>query len=273
MKRKLTTIFCADGVRFGALMAEDEAGTLERLRRYREIMRAAFEKFDGRQVNTWGDAVIAEFPSVVESVRCAVEIQDAISAENRDLPKAKQMWFRIGINLGDVMVDGDDLYGDGVNVAARLEALAEPGGVMVSGTVYTLAHKQLALGFDFAGEQQMKSIPEPVPSYRVRIGGANAKAAGDPAATGSSRPAGDHKTVIPQINFSRWAARIESAFDWLGRQPTRIQWYGAMICFFFMINLLFSGIATPWFVFPSFPFAFMIWRHYQREKHGKSGKR
>jgi adenylate cyclase len=177
LKRKLTTIFVADGVRFGTLMAEDEAGTLERLRRYRKIMRAAFEKYDGRQDNTCGDAVIAEGSSVVESVRCAVEIQDAISAENKDLPEPKQMWFRIGINLGDVMVDGDDLYGDGVNVAARLEAMAEPGGVMVSGTVYTLAHKQLAIGFDFVGEQKMKSIAEPVPSYRVRVGGANATVA------------------------------------------------------------------------------------------------
>ena len=118
LKRKLTTIFCADVQSYSALMANDEADTLQRLQRYRAIMGELFERHDGRKVNTWGDAVIAEFSSVVEAVRCGVEIQDAIGAENRDLPKAKQMWFRIGINLGDVMQDGTDLYGDGVNVAS-----------------------------------------------------------------------------------------------------------------------------------------------------------
>jgi adenylate cyclase len=276
MKRKLTTIFFADGVRFGTLMAADEAGTLARLRRYREIMGAAFQKFDGRQVNTWGDAVIAEFPSVVESVRCAVEIQDAISAENRDLPEEKQMWFRIGINLGDVMVDGEDLYGDGVNVAARLESMAEPGGVMVSGTVYALAHKQLALAFDYVGEQTMKSLDEPVPSYRIRIGGANAEpaapegAAGDQARPAPEEDAPTRTTAAARTGLVRVVRWAENALDWLGRQPTRIQGAAAMIAFFFAINLLFSGIATPWFIFPSFPFAFMIWRHYNREKNRRS---
>ena len=126
MKRKLTTIFCADVQSYSAMMAGDEAETLARLRRYRSIMGELFERHEGHKVNTWGDAVIAEFSSVVEAVRCAVEIQDAIGAENRDLPGNKQMWFRIGINLGDVMQDGGDLYGDGVNVAARLESLADP---------------------------------------------------------------------------------------------------------------------------------------------------
>ena len=156
MKRKLTTIFCADVQSYSMLMASDEAETLARLRRYRTIMNELFERHDGRKVNTWGDAVIAEFGSVVEAVRCAVEIQDAIGAENRDLPEAKQMWFRIGINLGDVMQDGGDLYGDGVNVAARLESLADPGGIMVSETVYSLTNRHLAFGYDFADEQRVK---------------------------------------------------------------------------------------------------------------------
>ena len=106
MKRKLTTIFCADVQSYSSLMAGDEAETLARLQRYRSIMGDLFQRHEGRKVNTWGDAVIAEFASVVEAVRCAVEIQDAIGAENRDLPETGQMWFRIGINLGDVMQDG-----------------------------------------------------------------------------------------------------------------------------------------------------------------------
>lgn len=173
MKRKLTTVFCADAHNYGQMMARDETKTLERLRRYREIMNGQFDRHDGREVNTWGDAVIAEFTSVVEAVRCAVEIQDAIGAENRDLPERDQMWFRIGINLGDVMADNGDIYGDGVNTASRLEALAEPGGVMVSSSVYEFAHKQLAIGFDFAGQRQIKEGEAPVSAYRVRIGGSN----------------------------------------------------------------------------------------------------
>jgi adenylate cyclase len=186
LKRKLTTILVADAKGYSALMAADEAGTLERLRRYRSIMSSLFERHEGRQVNTWGDAVIAEFSSVVEAVRCAVEIQDCVNGENRDLPRSQQMWFRIGVNLGDVMVDGTDLYGDGVNVAARLEALAEPGGIIVSGTVYNLARKQLALAFDFVGDQEVKNLDEPVPSYRVRMDGRNK--APEPAAAAGDRP-------------------------------------------------------------------------------------
>ena len=173
LKRKLTTIFCADVQSYSALMARDEADTLQRLQRYRAIMAELFERHDGRKVNTWGDAVIAEFGSVVEAVRCGVEIQDAISAENRDLPQDKQMWFRIGINLGDVMQDGTDLYGDGVNVASRLELLADPGGIMVSETVYDLTHRQLSFAYDFAGEQKVKGQDNPIAGYRVRMPGSN----------------------------------------------------------------------------------------------------
>ena len=177
IKRKLTTIFCADVQSYSTLMASDEADTLGRLQRYRAIMGDLFERHEGRKVNTWGDAVIAEFSSVVEAVRCAVEIQDAIGAENRDLPQSKQMWFRIGINLGDVMEDGSDLYGDGVNVAARLELIADPGGIMVSETVYNLTNRHLAFGYDFAGEQKVKGQDDPIPSYRVRMPGRNAEGA------------------------------------------------------------------------------------------------
>ena len=140
-------------------------------------MNELFKRHDGRKVNTWGDAVIAEFSSVVEAVRCGVEIQDAIGAENRGLPFTKQMWFRIGINLGDVMQDGTDLYGDGVNVASRLELLADPGGIMVA-TVYDLTHKQLSFAYDFAGEQKVKG---------QQIG-SSATACACPAATRHARP-------------------------------------------------------------------------------------
>ena len=213
IKRKLTTIFCADVQSYSALMASDEAATLERLRRYRTIMTNLFESHGGRKVNTWGDAVIAEFPSVVEAVRCAVEIQSALDAENQDLPRSRQMWFRIGINLGDVMEDGTDLYGDGVNIAARLESLAEPGGIMVSETVYNLTNRHLAFGYDFAGEQVVKGLDAPIAGYRVRMPGRNADADGTPRQPETA--SGDRRTRRPDsigsLRFSNARADTPSA--------------------------------------------------------------
>ena len=171
VKRRLTTVLCADVHGYSRLMGADEAGTLETLRRYRTAIAGLVARHDGRIVNTWGDAVIAEFASVVEAVQCAVEIQQETSSQNADPSHAHQMRFRIGINLGDVMVDGTDIFGDGVNIAARLQELAEPGGVVISAPVYDQVHNKLSLGFDCLGQQQMKNVA-PVTSYRVTIGGA-----------------------------------------------------------------------------------------------------
>lgn len=251
MKRRLTTIFYADAVRFGAQMEADEAATLERLRRARAIMREQFAAHDGREVNTWGDAVIAEFASVVEAVRCAVAVQESIETAFLDQPPARRMRFRIGVNLGDVMVDGaaggDDLYGDGVNVAERLQGQAEPGGVMVSGTVRDLARKQLAVEFDFAGDLEVKSLEEPVPGWRVRIERRNDPDPEPEAATPWSPP---RRGVVAEIN--RWAA-------WSAAQPRRVQRAAAVIVVFFGLNLL-TGLSTPWFVIPSIPFGLYILR-------------
>ena len=126
VKRRLTTVLCADAHGYSRLMGADEAGTLGMLRRYRTAISGLVERHDGRIVNTWGDAVIAEFASVVEAVQCAVEIQQEISNQVSDPPHAQQMQFRIGVNLGDVMVDGSDIYGDGVNIAAGCKNLPSP---------------------------------------------------------------------------------------------------------------------------------------------------
>jgi adenylate cyclase len=138
VKRRLTSILCADVKSYSRLMETDETRTIGTLRQYRAAMDALVERHDGRTINTWGDMVIAEFSSVVEAVLCAIEVQRELAARNRDLPEAEQMWFRIGINLGDVMVENDDLYGEGVNIAARLQELAEPGGILISGPVYDM---------------------------------------------------------------------------------------------------------------------------------------
>jgi len=261
LKRKLTTILFADAQGYSALMASNEAATLERLNRYRAIMSGLFVRHEGRHVNTWGDAVIAEFASVVEAVRCAVEIQDSLGAENRVLPQSQQMWFRIGINLGDVMIDGNDLYGDGVNVAQRLESLAEPGGILVSGTVHSLAHKQLSLAFDFAGEQEIKNSSDRVPSYRVRMAGRNL-----PDAANAAGGAGGAEPPGAPSRFAKAVFRLDQFWGWLVHQPWSMRFSIGMIIFFFLINLLFSGLASPWFIFPSAPFALFVFLKVGRDR-------
>src|SRR3954464_4508901 len=170
VKRRLTTVLCADVHGYSRLMEADEAGTLVTLRRSRTAIAGLVARHDGRIVNTWGDAVIAEFASVVEAVQCAVEIQQEISNQDPDPPQAHRMRFRIGINLGDVMVDGSDIFGDGVNIAARLQELAEPGGIVISASVYDQVYNKLSVGFDCLGQQPMKNVAS-VTSYRVTMGG------------------------------------------------------------------------------------------------------
>jgi adenylate cyclase len=273
VKRKLSTIFCADAQGYSRLMALDEADTLERLGRYRAIMEGLFARHGGRKVNTWGDAVIAEFESVVEAVRCAVEIQDAIGAENRDLPPDRRMLFRIGINLGDVMEENGDIYGDGVNVAARLEAMAEPGGIMVSRSVYDFSHRQLAVAFDFAGNRAAKEGEDPVPAFRVRLASENSPPEPEPtvgqaaAAMEQAAPGGERVTQVRSW-FRRAEGRVAGTLQWLAQQPRQIRFSAGMIFFFFAINALFSGIADPWFIFPSLPFALHIFLHARKAKRG-----
>jgi adenylate cyclase len=168
VKRKLAAILSAYVKGYSRLMAADEEGTLRTLNAYRREIDALVAGHDGRIVGSAGDSVLAEFASAVEAARCAVEIQEELAARNAELPKDRRLEFRIGINLGDVMVEGDDLFGDGVNVAARLQALAEPGGIYVSGGIYDQIKGKLPFGADFLGEQTVKNIVEPVRVYRLR---------------------------------------------------------------------------------------------------------
>jgi adenylate cyclase len=172
VERKLTTILCADVYGYSRLMEQDETATLDTLRVYRDAIDGLIARHRGRIASTAGDSLLADFPSVVEAVQCAIEIQQELAGRNRSLPDARRMAFRIGINLGDVMLHDGDLYGEGVNVAARLEGLAEPGGICISRTVYDQVHNKLTVGFDDLGEQPVKNISEPVQVFRVRLDGA-----------------------------------------------------------------------------------------------------
>src|SRR5262245_4219724 len=167
MERKLTAILSADVKGYSRLMGADEEGTLRTLNTYRKLIDTLIVQHRGRVVGSAGDSVLAEFASVVDAVQCAVVIQATLKAENMSLPPERRMEFRIGINLGDVMVDGEQIYGDGVNIAARLESLADPGGLCISGTVHEHIKNKLALNYEDLGEQQVKNITEPVRVWRV----------------------------------------------------------------------------------------------------------
>ncbi|MBV8357458.1 MAG: adenylate/guanylate cyclase domain-containing protein [Deltaproteobacteria bacterium] len=167
MERKLTAILCADVYGYSRLMGRDEEATLRTLSSHRKVIDSLIEQHRGRFVNSAGDSVLAEFVSVVNAVQCAVEIQNRIRVENAELPPDRRMQFRIGVNLGDVMVEGEQIYGDGVNIAARLESLADPGGICISGVVHDQVKGKLALNYQDLGAQQVKNIAEPVRVFRL----------------------------------------------------------------------------------------------------------
>ncbi len=169
VKRKLTAILSADVKGYSRLMGGDEVGTIRTLNAYKEVMGNLIQQHRGRVVNAPGDSILAEFISVVDAVQCAVEIQKELKSRNADFPESRRMGFRIGINLGDVVEEGEDILGDGVNIASRVESLAEAGGVCISGIVYDQVKNKLALGYEFLGEQAVKNITEPVRVYRVRM--------------------------------------------------------------------------------------------------------
>ena len=186
LRRKLTTIVSADVAGYSRLMDDDEVATVETLKAYRGAIEGFVERHAGRLVSTAGDGLLAEFDSVVEAVQCAAEVQRELGARNAQVAEARRMAFRIGINLGDVIVEDGDIYGEGVNVAARLQGLAEPGGICISGTVFDQVRNKLTLGYDFLGAQAVKNIAEPVPTYRVLLGGDGEAAAAPPRDAGNT---------------------------------------------------------------------------------------
>ncbi len=187
LERKLTAILCADVFGYSRLMGENEEATLRTLSSHRKLIDSLIEQHHGRFVNSAGDSVLADFASVVNAVQCAVEIQTTLKTENANLPPDRRMEFRIGVNLGDVMVDGEQIYGDGVNVAARLESLAEPGSIFISGSVHEQLGNKLALGYEDLGEQAVKNIAKPVRVFQVLTEGGGAESRENMCGEASSR--------------------------------------------------------------------------------------
>jgi len=167
LERKLSTILSADVAEFSRLMGEDEEQTLRVFRGHKKVFESVVAMHNGRIFNTAGDAILAEFPSAVEAVRCATDIQAALRTRNDQLAPNRQVRFRIGINLGDILIQGQDLMGDGVNVAARLQTAAEPGGVCISGTVHDQIRNKLSMSFQSLGEMSFKNIAQPVRTFSI----------------------------------------------------------------------------------------------------------
>jgi adenylate cyclase len=236
IRRKLTTVFCADVQGYSALVERDEVGTVTRLKQYREVMVDLIDRHHGRLINTWGDGLVAEFSSPVEAVFCAVETQRRLATRNAEEPLLPPMQFRIGINLGDVIIEGSDIYGEGVNIAARLEALAEPGGICISGAVFKQVRKKLDIGFDFLGDREIKNIAEPVSAYRVLVDGGERAAAPRPSVPVSVSD--DAEAALAQWRSRAWKSMV-------------------VVAFLLVINLLTSP-QHLWFYWPMLGFCFLL---------------
>jgi class 3 adenylate cyclase len=228
IERRLTNIFSADVFGYSRLMGADEAGTLALLNDYKGVMTRLIAQYRGRVVSTAGDALLAEFPSSVMAVQTAVDIQRELAERNQILDPDRQMWFRIGINLGDVIAEQGDIFGDDVNIAARLQSMAEPGGILISGTVFDQVKNKLSLSFNFLGPQRLKNIDAEVPAYSAVMQGAPRPAFETRAAQKATPEQRQHRLVVSAIRA------------------------GAIVAFFAAINL-FTWSGHLWFQWPSLP--------------------
>jgi len=213
MKRRLAAIMATDVVGYSRLIRADEEGTIAALKALRaDLINPKIDEYHGRIVKLMGDGMLVEFASVVDAVHAAVETQQAVVDHNSDVPADKRIELRIGINLGDVVIDGDDIQGDGINVAARLEGMAEPGGICVSGMVYEGVRDRIDVPFDDLGEQTLKNISRPIRVYRARMDGADTSARQQVATTASVRPSRPAKPSVAVLAFENMSGDPEQEY-------------------------------------------------------------
>lgn len=249
VKRKLAAIFSADVKDYSRLMRDDETATVRTLTAYREVMTKLIRQHHGRVVDSPGDNLLAEFVSVVDGIQSAVAIQKELKALNVKLAANRKMEFRIGINLGDIIEEGDRIYGDGVNIAARLETLADPGGICISRTAYDQIEDKLPLGYEYLGNKIVKNIPKPIQAYRVLV---------EPE----------------EFTKKSWAKEVaedpeedkrldETVFN------NHMYIYFGVIIFLFLINL-FTYDGDIWFHFPALVWGLIVFIHWRLLKSGVS---
>ncbi|MCF8465867.1 MAG: adenylate/guanylate cyclase domain-containing protein [Sneathiella sp.] len=249
LDRKLTTILCADVSGYSRLMDEDEGKTLNHLKSTRDIFRDFIGQYGGRIVNMTGDGLVGEFSSVVKAVQCAVEIQNKINKDNQPLPPSDRMLYRIGINLGDVIIEGDDIFGEGVNVAARLEAMAPVGGICISGSVFEQIKNKLPRNFEFLGNKEVKNISDPIPVYSLSL-------------RESPNPGQGRQQDAPSTpdNQTQGTDEDEQISVYVKRQEAfhrRVMTFGSIILFLFIINMVTSSNYW-WFLWPAAAFSFIL---------------
>ena len=246
-KRKLAAILSADVTEYSRLMREDETVTIQTLTAYRKVMTTLIKQHHGRVVDAVGDNMLAEFASVVDAVQGAIAIQKEIKSQNAQVSDNRKMLFRIGINLGDLVVEGEQIYGDGVNIAARLEALAEPGGICISRTAYDQIEDKLPFGYEYLGEKHIKHTVKPIRAYKVLFEGEDATPKVDKyRLKGRTKPIKTDKPSVDRIKAKRTTFKIWNHslfYKYLGA-------YAGVIGFLFIINMLTwdSGI---WFHWPA----------------------
>jgi class 3 adenylate cyclase len=267
IKRKLAAIFCADVKGYVRLMQDDEAETVTTITTYRDLMSALILQHHGRVVDSPGDNLLAEFSSVVDAVQCAVSIQKELKARNDKLPQHRRMEFRIGINLGDVIVKENRIYGDGVNIAARLETIAEAGGICISRTAYDQIEDKLPLGYEYIGEQTAKNLQKPLRAYKVNIwpeihaskslksGMAKISRRIQPFASHNKRQKQD-----PQTTKQKKILKSKQRFMF------HLKAYLGIIGFLFLINIL-SYNGAIWFHWPALGWGLFMYLHWLKTSY------
>jgi class 3 adenylate cyclase len=266
LRRRLAAIMSADVKGYSRLMRQDEAATVQTLKSYGEIMATLITQHHGRVVDSPGDNVLSEFASVVDAVQSAVAIQKELKLRNALLDEGRRMEFRIGINLGDVLADGERIYGDGVNIAARLEGLAEPGGICISRTAYDQIEDKLPFGYEYLGQKQVKNLSRPVHAYKVLVEPEDSEHFARGPGKEAKSEAAEKQDLHQAEPVESWTDRDMEGFK------RHLRRYVGVIGFLFIIDLL-TGDGW-WFYWPALAWGlglFLHWSHshyrYRPERH------